>query len=274
MGVKTKVYDVYQTLKQTFVEMMSSGATGFAGRSEEDVKEHLHNLQTTGVSKIKDYLTPEECRKIILDIDAAFDEHKEFVWTDEDKSDHRLHGSEKASERIAAFHNDPQLLKIASLFNQAETVDFSTLAARLVATKNNLGSGGGWHRDTPFESRQFKAILYLTDVDTGNGPFEYIKGTNNQSSLYTNILKYDAHYGQNRFTDAEIALILKHKAYRSEVITAKAGTVLLANTFGIHRGMPIEKGTRYALTNYYFPKATLDLQLFEKKFNPLRPGRS
>ena len=35
--------------------------------------------------------------------------------------------------------------------------------------------------------------------------------------------------------------------------TAKAGTLILFDSSTIHRGAPITAGTRYALTNYYYP---------------------
>ena len=50
------------------------------------------------------------------------------------------------------------------------------LAARLDYKPNNKGSGDGWHMDSPF-SNQFKAMCYLSDVRSVNGPFQILKGS-------------------------------------------------------------------------------------------------
>ena len=51
-----------------------------------------------------------------------------------------------------------------------------TMANKVSYIKNNEGSGGGWHKDAYYT--QFKSILYLTDVNNENGPFELIRNSN------------------------------------------------------------------------------------------------
>ena len=40
---------------------------------------------------------------------------------------------------------------------------------------------------------------------------------------------------------------------RVSTLSGAQGDLIIANTFGIHRGAPVTAGTRYALTNYYYP---------------------
>jgi hypothetical protein len=47
--------------------------------------------------------------------------------------------------------------------------------------------------------------------------------------------------------------------------------LLLVNTAGIHRGMPLETGVRYALTNYYYHPSSIDEDRIAQ-FAPLIPG--
>ena len=58
-------------------------------------------------------------------------------------------------------------------------------------------------------------------------------------------------YPNTRFSKQEIK---KLKAYKILTIKAKAGALILVDTSLIHRGKPLQKKKRYAMTNYYFPK--------------------
>jgi len=71
----------------------------------------------------------------------------------------------------------------------------------------------------------------------------------------------------SRFSNNEIKKILKKNNSTSIKITGKAGTLILVDTSLIHRGNPLKHGTRYALTNYMYPKYKFDL--YESKFKPI-----
>ena len=60
-----------------------------------------------------------------------------------------------------------------------------TKANKVKYNKNNLGSGGGWHRDD--FNFQFKAILYLNDVSMDNGPFQLIENSNGLINIIKDI---------------------------------------------------------------------------------------
>ena len=123
------------------------------------------------------------------------------------------------------------------------------MAAKLEAAEGNKGSGGGWHRDHP-NVKQSKSIVYLTDVSLQNGPFQYIEGSHTSRAVYRDCYKYGYDQFQSRFTEQEVQYLLENEPERLKTFTAEAGTVILTDTRGIHRGKPIETGERYALTNY------------------------
>ena len=127
--------------------------------------------------------------------------------------------------------------------------NITTLAAKVVAKPKNLGSGGGWHRDSMYE-KQIKAISYLSDVDGDNGPFQYVVGSHSKGSVLRTL---DLHHGPNlkRFRADDLERWCESNQERVETIVGSAGDVILVDTRGLHRGMPIISGTRYALTNYY-----------------------
>jgi hypothetical protein len=235
-----------------------------------EIKNVVEKLHKDGIIILKDYFDKDKVALLKSEVDRLFNEYKDFIWSDSEDSDHRLHGSQRKSNAINEFNQEPYFQNIADQFLGYESFAFSTLCARLFASTNNLGSGGGWHRDTPYESKQFKSIVYLTDVGLENGPFQYVNGTQNQSSLFRNIWLHNVKHGQHRFSDEEVQKILEDKYYTLNSYPAKAGTVILVNTFGMHRGMPIEKENRYALTNYFYKKEGFNFDFFEKKFKVIK----
>lgn len=107
-----------------------------------------------------------------------------------------------------SFHTDPKLTQIGESYTNCELINSHTLGAKLVPKDNNLGSGEGWHRDSVYRI-QYKSIVYLTDVNENNGPFEYILGSHKISTIYNSILvnKFNAH--QNRIEESQIEAFLK-----------------------------------------------------------------
>jgi len=124
------------------------------------------------------------------------------------------------------------------------------MAGRVTAAPGNRGSGGGWHRDS--FARQFKAIIYLDDVDESRGPFEYLTETTSLGSMVRDIWRGGLAYGQTRLPETQVEPLIAGRPGALRTVTGRAGTLVLADTRGIHRGMPIATGARHALTNYYF----------------------
>ena len=131
-----------------------------------------------------------------------------------------------------------------------------TTAARAILGEWLGGSGGGWHRDDA-DAKQTKAILYLSDVEMENGPFQFIEGSHKPWDIYRMAFKYNFSFGQNRFTDQELEKVIQDQPNRLKTFTGKAGTLILTDTRGLHRGMPIRKGERYALTNYNWVRTAI-----------------
>ena len=69
--------------------------------------------------------------------------------------------------------------------------------------ENNVGSGGGWHRDNTI-LKYPKAMIYLSDVNDSNGCFEYIKGTHNIKGIINLLFKKNIKPDQGTFSNDEI----------------------------------------------------------------------
>lgn len=215
----------------------------------------LDQIRETGMAIVPDFWTSAQCKSAIIEFDAALSAPGSSIWSDNTASDQRIFGFEKRSESGIAFLADEQIRAVKGWYYQADPdqLEEFVMMNKVICQPGNLGSGGGWHRDAVHE-QQLKAIMYLTDVTEKTGAFQYLYNTHQKSSIYRTIQDNDIGYAQSRFTENEIADILnKHgEDYPLETVTGKAGTLILADTSGIHRGSPIEEGNRYAITQYLF----------------------
>ena len=92
-----------------------------------------------------------------------------------------------------------------------------------------------YHFDVDFK-KFFKIFVYFTDVfDENDGAHIYIPKTHRKKNI-DNILA-------SRFKTSEI-----NKKYNvKKVFLGKSGTTFIIDTFGIHKGSPVKKGTRMLL---------------------------
>lgn len=211
----------------------------------------FRDLQEDGFAVVDNYLSSDRCAELRGEVDSLIEEYPEYVQVDEAESDQRVFGAEYGSSEISTFNEDRWLEAMAHAYLGEDASATFTLANRVDFVEGNLGSGGGWHRDS--FGRQFKALLYLSDVGPENGPFQFIRNSHRFTKVLEDILRGQLDYGQNRIPKEAVDRILNAEPGRLETVTASAGTLLIINTAVIHRGAPIEQGTRYALTNYYHP---------------------
>jgi len=209
----------------------------------------VEDLRRHGYHVIRGYWDRAKCEIARAEVDRLLKEHPEFIHPG-GKSDQRLFGADALSPLIAEFGNDPVFGEAATLHNRMPTRLGMTLAARLPASPNNLGSGEGWHRDQFFGAT--KAMLYLTDVSAENGPFQLVDRSWDLEDVCRDIVDGGLAHMQYRVSQEQVGRLLAAAPERLKTFDAPAGTVLLFNTSAIHRGKPIEAGIRYALTNYYF----------------------
>jgi hypothetical protein len=223
----------------------------------------LADLRLKGIHVIPDYFDRGTCRQIVQDIDDLIVRYRDKIWVDQFEADHRIFGADRLSPRIAPFWANPFVDAVVSAYQGSQARVGFTMANRIVAKEGNLGSGQGWHRDSP-AFKQTKAILYLTDVSDANGPFQYLEGTHSPASVAIEQARNGFTLNQNRFTDDEMDRVIARNPDRLRTLTASAGTLIVTDTRGLHRGMPIREGARYALTNYMWfgmpaPQHVLDL---------------
>lgn len=179
-------------------------------------------------------------------IDSAIQNKDTNLWTDELGSDVRIYGAEAISSEIEMLLPIDEMRKNGESYLSQKLPYHFVLAAKLQHKVGNLGSGGGWHRDSPF-TPQFKFIVYLSDVSSQNGPFEYVPKTHTSLDKFKSKFNLD----KMRYTEEEVN---NQWGDRSILVTGGEGSILAADTKGVHRGCPIQSGERYACTVYFFSK--------------------
>lgn len=184
-------------------------------------------------------LPKEVCDALIEKIETVLaDPSHPRVWRDQVGSDSRILGFEQDIGDLAEHFKIERRIKAIHQYLGRPVKSWFLMANRVVPVANNLGSGGGLHRDSPF-SHQVKCIWYLNDVNAENGPFTYLPG-----SHFNAISARDAYpLGEYRFDGVHLRDTLCE-------VHAQAGSMLVCDTKCIHSGKPIERGLRYAVTLY------------------------
>ena len=241
---------------------------GWPKQADNDIHQKwLETIWKDGYCVIENYFDAKTCDALAQETDAIAEQYPDAIKWYSNKADRRMYGVEKASPLIAEkFGANEELVGFANTFCRASSMNAFTLAGKIKAAKGNLGSGEGWHRDD--WGNQFKSIVYLTDVKEGNGPFQYIKGSHKPWQMVQDMRTAGLGPRDVRITNEQVDQILENDPAKLVTFTASKGTLILANTTGIHRGQPISKGERYALTNYFIRNSQMT-DAFADHFAPV-----
>lgn len=205
----------------------------------------LKNLTNNGYDILPGYWPTAKCQAIKEEFDTIFtkfDSKVQRLFKEQLGGDERLFRIEAVSEFALSFAADPFLNELGSKYTGELLKTCFSMGGRLFHTPGaTLNSGGDWHKDSL--KRQFKALLYITDVTADNGPFAFLPGT--QASRLTGDV------APTRFSNESLGQRLKEQI----TVVGEAGTCLVVDTSYIHRGTPIVSGSRYSLTNYCYSAA-------------------
>ena len=151
---------------------------------------------------------------------------------------------------LLAAANHPRILEAMHQYFGCRPVISFLAAWWSYPTEMGPQQAENFHRDVDDWSF-IKLFVYLTDVGAENGPHVYVRGSANSPQL--NTIK--------RFGDDEVMAALGEEALA--VKTGKAGSAFLENTFGLHKGMPLRRGTRLIFQAVYSVNPV--------PYGPLRP---
>jgi hypothetical protein len=209
----------------------------------------VRELQRVGFCVLPEFITRQRCAELVARIEAGMTRYSSFVQVDAANADRRLFGLDAVDEEIRQAAFDPRALGALERYQGTSSYEGFALCAKLTATPGNIGSGQGWHRDSA-AFMQTKCMIYLTDVAPDNGPFQYVVGSHRPLDVVRCAGRYGFAVNKHRFGNDEMAELLATEPTRVRELTAPAGTAIVFDSRGLHRGAPIVAGERYAITTY------------------------
>jgi phytanoyl-CoA dioxygenase PhyH len=160
-----------------------------------------------------------------------------------DQGVRRIYHVEKLVPELTSFRYDPFVLGVASAYYG---VPFHS--GVLVFQHNTQTNEQTRYYHVDAFIREFKSFVYLDDVDEGNGPFAYLRGT--QRHHFTRLRKQVVGNAEGEsptsFYEDDIRSVLD----REVRVCGPAGTLILADVRGLHRGTPQVDRSRSVLVNY------------------------
>jgi hypothetical protein len=172
----------------------------------------------------------------------------------------RIYHADCFSPEAGSFRHDAMLKEVGSAYYDAPHSVHLCLYER---HRPHDVPVRGFHVDT-FEISTYKVMLYLNDVTEKDGPTSYLIGTHLDAELrhqkehvWGPAVSPGDPSGQphpTNFTDEELGPRLS----RHVRVIGPQGTIVLFDTWGVHKGIPPQPGgERHVLVNYYRKGADL-----------------
>jgi hypothetical protein len=246
------LHDMPMKLKHVVSERLAN--IHLSGRNNMFGPDAIEQLNRTGLFQVDGFVKRETCQELIRQFAALETERPDLIAHESNGSDSRIYGADRVAPIFGLTEETSALDRLAEQFYRTRAIPHFQMVGHIQYRPGNLGSGSGWHRDSPF-SQQFKYIVYLSDVTEQNGPFQYMPGSHRRETI-ERLSKYLGRpLSQYRFQEDDISALEKGGVLAPRVtVTGPAGTLLVANVKGLHRGKPLERGERWAVTRYYYRK--------------------
>lgn len=203
-------------------------------------------LRHSGCVVLENYWTREYALNIKDNLEELHRRTEHYVLGDYTQDEVvRIYHVERLLPELREFRFDPFIASVANFYN-----GFCSYSGALVYQHDTVFGREKSHYHVDSFSRQFKAMMYLDDVDMGNGPFSYIPGSHKLRRRYfKKQLQSNSGQKPNVFDNAEISDILDGEV----AVCAPAGSLLLMDVTCIHRGAPQTERSRSVLMNYIMP---------------------
>ena len=142
--------------------------------------------------------------------------------------------------------SDPQFLKIARNYLKVEPIiDIVAMWWHTDYQKTPDSNAAQFYHFDMDRVKWLKFFFYITDVNSNSGPHCFIEGTHNPKNVPQTLLDK----GYVRLTDEEIASHFDSKKIIE--FTGKAGTIIIEDTAGFHKGKHVHSGDRLIFQTEY-----------------------
>ncbi len=150
-----------------------------------------------------------------------------------------------ASPTVRSLMLDQGLLRIAQAYlGSAPIIDILIAWYSFPAPAASREAGQLYHFDLD-RIRWLKAFLLLSDQDEETGAHLYVPGTQKDEGIDSSLLRK----GYARLQDDEVAALYPRETWKT--MSGRRGVVLLEDTRGLHKGLPLVRDHRLMLQFEY-----------------------
>ncbi len=211
-------------------------------RIDPEDQRRFSELATHGITHIAPPLTRDQCAELVTFFSAlnVYDPYRKEIAPFKPLAPGRHPNGHIAhhypedivrAPHLLAIANSPEVLSIVSRFLGCKPTVAYMAAWWSYATPIGAQQAEFFHRDVD-DWRFVKLFVYLTDVDANSGPHVYVTESTQSPALAA----------IRRFSDDEVTAHFKPEQIQS--VTGHAGDAFLEDTFGIHKGQPVQRGQR------------------------------
>jgi Phytanoyl-CoA dioxygenase (PhyH) len=147
-----------------------------------------------------------------------------------------------ATDPLIRFGTSEAILNIVNGYRGTQTklADLDTWYTVPFPAADERVASQRWHRD-PEDQHVVKVFVYFTDVDEDAGPFQYVKGSPEGARYgelwpWSRAMSSRVPWARRRLYPSEKRVEKRIPAHDVATITAPAGTVIICDTSGLHRG--------------------------------------
>jgi hypothetical protein len=219
-------------------------------------KRMVNDLRLTGYAVVPNYWTRERALAVKEQVEALLEggidvDYESGAWLrfwdgrGHDSGVRRLYHVDKVTHELGEMRRDPFVLDVAAAYYGVPMYSQCLMFQHNTATNHDTRT---YHVDA--FNRQFKSFLYLDDVDPGNGPFAYIPGSHKMHGkrLWKQFRGNPGDESPTTFFGAELGELTEVET----AICGDAGTLIVADVRGLHRGTPQVDRSRSVLVNYIY----------------------
>lgn len=220
-------------------------------------KNYLNQLLKDGYLVIENFFEPAVIEAIVEEIHEPLMQVKEGTYKGPcarerfvQEGTYRLKQIDTISETSKQFYEHAMINSLARAY-VAPNVQSYVRMAELKVKVDGLKEVDLPHMDD--WKHRFKAFLYLSDVGERQAPFVFYKGSTIQGMWrFRKELEHRKYGGPGPIlTPSYLAYFSKKYGFEERIITGKAGTLILFDGRGIHRGTPLREGSRMVMANYF-----------------------
>jgi len=247
----------------------------------EAQKKAIEDLKNSGIAvfNFTDLFDKRELQELVRLSEKYIEEKKEFIEkTPQNKrTKYYVKGlfgdnpSVVLDNKLMCFVFEERILTIVnSYLNMFSRMQNLSLQYNIPVPGDSILSQN-WHRD-PEDKEMVKMFFYLRDVDSSNGPFSYVPGSHYRGPHRKAFGRkpFQGIYTKAGAVEEKLGDIIKE-------YMGKAGTILLCDTSGLHKGGHCTKNPRIILHAGYVTDASISRKKYtlnnKPEFSELSPAK-